>query len=233
MSESRGDPVTAIAMLGEPTRRALYEFVAQQETPVRREEAASALGISRELAAFHLDRLVQGGLLEADYRRPAGNRGGPGAGRPPKRYRRAAGEVAVSLPPRRYHLIADVLAEALTRGDVLRGAEAVAEVARRRGSEIGLEARNGSESPWNGNRVAAELQKLLQRSDFDPAVDAESRKIYLRNCPYERLASDYRALTCGMNHAWAQGVLDAIGDDHVSVELAPAPGRCCLIFDPV
>ena len=64
-----------------------------------RDDAAAALGISRELAAFHLDRLVEGGLLETEYRRLTG-RTGPGAGRPAKLYRRVAGDVAVSLPPR-------------------------------------------------------------------------------------------------------------------------------------
>src|SRR5918911_20308 len=53
----------------------------------------------RDLAAFHLDKLVEAGLLEASFRR-LGERRGPGAGRPAKLYRRGAGEVAASLPPR-------------------------------------------------------------------------------------------------------------------------------------
>ena len=65
--------------------------------PLSRDEAASALGISRELAAFHLDRLLRAGLLEAEYRR-LGGRTGPGAGRPAKLYRRSSREIAISLP---------------------------------------------------------------------------------------------------------------------------------------
>ncbi len=85
-TESIQNAVGAIALLDEPKRRRLYEYVAESDEPVGRDQAAAALGISRELAAFHLDRLVEGGLLETEYRRRSG-RGGPGAGRPAKLYR--------------------------------------------------------------------------------------------------------------------------------------------------
>jgi hypothetical protein len=62
------------------------------------DEAAAEMGISRELAAFHLDRLVSGGLLVPEYRR-LNDRTGPGAGRPAKLYRRSAADIALSLPP--------------------------------------------------------------------------------------------------------------------------------------
>src|SRR3954447_16634908 len=91
----------AIASLDEPARRALYEWVATSGRAVGRDEAASAIGVSRALAAFHLDRLVRDGLLVPEYRRLSG-RSGPGAGRPAKLYRRASGEVGVTLPERRY-----------------------------------------------------------------------------------------------------------------------------------
>src|SRR5688572_28996538 len=88
-SDNRDEPssITAIALLGEPTRRRLYEFVTTRDG-VGRDAAAAALGVSRELAAFHLDKLVEGGLLETSYRRLSG-RSGPGAGRPAKLYKRS------------------------------------------------------------------------------------------------------------------------------------------------
>jgi len=101
--------------------------------PVSREDAAGALDMSRELAAFHLDRLVEAGLLEPEYRRRTG-RSGPGAGRPATLYRRVSCEVAVSLPPRRYDLAADLMATALDRLADGSGAEVAADVARERGS---------------------------------------------------------------------------------------------------
>ena len=90
--------LAALAPLAEPLRRRLYLFVAGSPDAVGRDEAAQELGISRSLAAFHLDRLVDEGLLRPEYRRLSG-RTGPGAGRPAKLYRRATETRAVSLPP--------------------------------------------------------------------------------------------------------------------------------------
>ncbi|TDE18841.1 transcriptional regulator, partial [Actinomadura sp. 6K520] len=105
------EDIDAIALLQDPVRRRLYEFVAAQGREVGRNEAAEAAGVARTLAAFHLDRLVDAGLLEAGSRRLTG-RSGPGAGRPAKVYRRSPGERGVSVPARDYRTAAGLLAEA-------------------------------------------------------------------------------------------------------------------------
>ena len=73
--------LAALSGLDDPVRGRLYEFVSGRDEPVGRDEAAAAAGIGRPLAAYHLDKLVELGLLTASYRRPAGP-GRPG-GRPP------------------------------------------------------------------------------------------------------------------------------------------------------
>ena len=101
----------ALALLTDPVRRSAYQVVADAGgEPVGRDEVAAALGVGRTLAAFHLDKLVDAGLLEASFARRTG-RSGPGAGRPAKLYRRAAGEHVVSVPPRAYLSAAELLAE--------------------------------------------------------------------------------------------------------------------------
>src|SRR3954467_10791043 len=107
------DRVAALAALDDPTRRAVFDLVARAATAISRDAAADALGVSRRVAAFHLDRLAEQGLLVVEYRRPPG-RSGPGAGRPAKLYRRSEDEVAVSLPERHYDLVGGLLAEAVT-----------------------------------------------------------------------------------------------------------------------
>ena len=79
MDSWTGQAVAAIAALDDDVRRALYEHVRAAGVPVTREEAATAVGISRKLAAFHLDKLVELGVLRVRVR--AGDRpaGGPGA----------------------------------------------------------------------------------------------------------------------------------------------------------
>src|SRR4051794_35344309 len=99
MSESFAADVASVAALGEPVRRDLYRYVVTQHDPVSREAAAAATGVAHHVAKFNLDRLVAEGLLDVEYSRPPG-RGGPGAGRPAKLYRRAARDISVSLPER-------------------------------------------------------------------------------------------------------------------------------------
>src|SRR2546430_13445566 len=90
-----------VAALRDPTRRRLYSYVESQPVAVSRDEAARELGISRALAAFHLEKLVNVGLLRPEYRRLSG-RTGRGAGRTSKLYRRSATHFEFSLPHRPY-----------------------------------------------------------------------------------------------------------------------------------
>lgn len=97
--------------LSEPRRRAVFDAVVEAARPVTRDEVAAACEISRELATFHLEKLFDVGLLSVDFARPEG-RAGRGAGRPAKRYQRAAFELSVQLPPREYELAARILVAA-------------------------------------------------------------------------------------------------------------------------
>ncbi len=225
------DPVEAIALLDEPNRRRLYELVAVSREPISRDEAAAELGMSRDLAAHHLDRLLDAGLLEVEYRR-RGGRSGPGAGRPAKLYRRTERELAVSFPSRRYDVAAELLATAFDRLDAPAGAEAVAGVARELGTHVGLEARRTVGSRPSRKRLATALLDLLRGAGYGPEVNEESGGVCLRNCPYHALAESHRILTCGMNLAWAEGVADALGDSGLRPQLDPKPGYCCVAFEP-
>ncbi len=222
------DPIAAVALLEEPNRRHLYDLVAASDEPVGRDDAAAALGISRELAAFHLDRLVHGGLLETEYRR-RGGRTGPGAGRPAKFYRRANRQVAISLPPRNYAFAADLMATALDRSGAASGAAVVATAARERGITIGAAARDAAGARPGRHRLLAALLDVLRGAGYEPRIETKDGTVGLRNCPYEELASDHRELTCGMSLAWAGGVVDGLGSP-ASAQLAPEPGRCCVVF---
>ncbi len=225
------DAIEALAALGEPNRQRLYELVAAGREAVGRDEAAAALGISRELAAFHLDRLVEAGLLETEYRR-LGGRSGPGAGRPAKLYRPAEREVILSIPPRQYDVAAEVLAEGLDRLQGTRGSDAVGTVARERGTTMGLAARRNAGSRPGRRRLRSALVDLLRDGGYAPEVDEGSGAVCLGNCPYHALAVSHRALTCGMNLAWAGGVVDALAGSSLRPELDPKPGYCCVVFRP-
>jgi predicted ArsR family transcriptional regulator len=227
-----GDDLAAIAALEEPNRRRLYELVASAHDDVGRDRAADALGISRELAAFHLDRLVEAGLLEAGYRRLSG-RSGPGAGRPAKVYRRAGRELAVSIPPRRYAAIADHFAEGLSglARDVGPDAveRALAGPARERGRAAGIEARAAAGRRPTHQRLVSALRGLLARAGYEPAPTAAGG-LALCNCPYRALAEAHRDLTCSTNLAWAEGLVEGLADGRLEATFTPTAGRCCVTF---
>lgn len=228
------DAVAAVALLAEPNRRRLYDLVRASRRLVGRDESAAALGISRELAAFHLDRLVEGGLLVAEFRR-LGERRGPGAGRPAKLYGPADAEVAVSFPPRDYAGAAELFAEAITSlpgGTRTTAAAKVNEVARARGEAAGVKARRQAGPRPSRRRLGEALVGMLEQSGYEPVVDPDHGALRLGNCPYRAIATSNRGLTCRMNLAWAQGVVDGLGDSRLEAHLEFPPGYCCVVFEP-
>jgi predicted ArsR family transcriptional regulator len=203
-----------VAALGEPVRRALYRFVAAQPEPVTREQAAAAVGVAQHTAKFHLDRLVDGHLLEAGYRRPPG-RGGPGAGRPAKVYRRSRTDLDVSLPERRYDLAGRLLVKAVAQAE--RTGSPVSEELREVATQAGRSA---------GTQAASGLFDALAADGYEPRRDGDG--ITLANCPFHALAREATELVCGMNRAYLEGMLRGIGKPGLHARLDPAPGRCCV-----
>ncbi|MEU9304093.1 helix-turn-helix domain-containing protein [Streptomyces sp. NPDC048269] len=216
--EVRDAAVSAIAALGEPTRRRLYDHVVRQSGPVSRDEAAAALGLARQTAAFHLDRLADASLLDVFYERRSG-RSGPGAGRPAKLYRRSANQVAVSLPDRRYELAGRLLAQAVEESDAT--GESVRAVLHRKAEEHGEQL---------GERTTAGVFDVLERYGFEPRREGEV--IVLANCPFHALAREHTRTVCGMNLHLLRGVLSGLGEAGFEACLAPGPGRCCVRLQP-
>ena len=112
--EGFADRVSGLASLAEPVRLELYRYVAGHADAVGRDQAAEGVGVPRHTAKFHLDKLVDEGLLEVEFRRLTG-RDGPGAGRPAKLYRRSGREVSVTVPDREYELAGQLMAAAINR----------------------------------------------------------------------------------------------------------------------
>jgi predicted ArsR family transcriptional regulator len=221
--------IGGIALLDEPVRRALYLHVAGESEPVGRDAAAKAAKTTRENAAFHLDRLVDAGLLEASYKR-LGERTGPGAGRPSKLYRRSARQLDVTLPARRYQLLAELLAAAIERAPGKDPRREIAKAARAFGERIGAEARASARGRGRAARMRAAVA-VLDRQGFEP-VEEPGGSIRLRNCPFDAIARTHRDLVCGMNLSFMEGVLEGLGASGVEATLDPQPGRCCVTLQP-
>lgn len=223
--------VTAIAALGDPTRRALYRYIAAQGVPVGREDAAAAVGVPHHVARFHLDRLHEAGLLQVQYKRPAG-RGGPGAGRPAKLYRPAPAEFAVSVPERRYDLAGLVLTRAVATAiaDDTPAGQALEEAAGEAGRAIGEVARAQADPTGDGAGSLAAALEALDAYGFSPR--AEGGCYVLGNCPFRALSAQMPEVVCRMNLALIAGALDAAGARSASAHPDPAEGRCCVTVQP-
>ncbi|MEF9885789.1 helix-turn-helix transcriptional regulator [Streptomyces sp. P9-A4] len=243
--------IDAIAVLQDPVRRRLYEYVAAQGREVGRNEAAEAAGVARTLAAHHLDKLAEAGLLESGSRRLTG-RSGPGAGRPAKVYTRARAEHSVSLPARDYRTAAELLAEAAEqagldaglcaaarrRGEALRGSaapcgdlEEAMTILAARGYEPHLEG--AASTPYEQGAPHEQGTRDGQDTPDDPPAEgpaeAPAPVVRMRNCPFHSVAERFPPLVCGMNLALLEGLLGT--DGPVRARMDSRPGECCVVVE--
>ncbi|WP_022889908.1 helix-turn-helix transcriptional regulator [Agromyces italicus] len=207
------DAISALGALADPARRRVYRVVSTSRDAVGRDHVAEALELPRSTAAFHLDRLVEAGLLTTESRRLTG-RTGPGAGRPAKLYRRAEHEVGLSLPSRLYELGGRVMAEAIARAaEGVPVREALHEAAERAGRGLA--------------GASDDLGTALDAAGFEPHDDGESG-VTLGTCPFHRLALENPAVVCDLNHALVCGMARSTGADPARVLLDPGAGSCCI-----
>jgi predicted ArsR family transcriptional regulator len=224
--------IAGIAALDQPLRRDLYRLLARAEGWTTRDEAAAALAVARSVAVFHLDKLVEAGLVEVRFERTSG-RTGPGAGRPSKLYRLVDAEVSASVPERHYDLAGSLLATAVAESTRTGApvADCLRTAARAAGELLGEEANAAvAGARGRGPRRQAVLD-VLARHGYEPEI-MKRNEIALANCPFHRLAEEHRELVCGMNLDFLEGLLEGMGPvDTLSARLAPAPGFCCVRID--
>lgn len=225
MQDELSVQASGIGALAEPVRRDLYRYVVREADPVSREQAAAGVGVPLHTAKFHLDKLVDAGLLVVEFRRLTG-RTGPGAGRPAKLYRRADRELAVSLPERRYDLAGRILAAAVEHATAAQVPveSAVREAARAEGRRA-AEGRRTAEG-----RRAEQLTELLVDHGYEPRRRDDD--VVLGNCPFDALVADHTALVCGLNEQFVGGLLDGLACTEWRACLDPEPGLCCVKLRP-
>jgi predicted ArsR family transcriptional regulator len=195
--------VAAVAALADPTRRKVYDAVAGNAHAVGRDDIAREVRIGRTLAAFHLDKLAECGLLEYHFQR------GPAGGRPAKLYRRSGAEKSVTVPPRSYVDAAELLAEAVEKAGADLVLHQVAE-------QHGRRAKPG------------EMWAALRERGYEPCeVDGV---VKLRNCPFHVLAQEFPPLVCGMNLALLTGLAKA-GRWKAEPKMRPEQGYCCVVLE--
>ncbi len=233
MDSSIARQLPVLRSLDDDARRRIYQVLRDAGRPLTRREVAAAADLPLRLTTFHLERLLDAGLLTSAYARPPG-RSGPGAGRSAKYYEPAAVELEVSIPQRRYALVGSLLVDALSaaqRGEA--AYDAALRVARNRGQAI---ARQAATIPRRGRagerQLPASLAAVLRRLGYEPYEPAAGT-VALRNCPFNTLAEQAPDLVCALNRTFLQGVLEGLGDPNGKALLASCrPGDCCVVLQP-
>jgi predicted ArsR family transcriptional regulator len=226
--DSLAREIAPLSTLHDPIRAAIFIHVARSADPITRDQAAKALAITRRIAAFHLDKLAEAGLLNVSFKRLTG-RTGPGAGRSSKLYRRSDRRFNVAIPARNYELLARLLAAVVQGTQGVSAALLIEPHARSFGVTEGATARKQAGPRPSGKQLLAELVDELTRLGFEPFADGDGT-LRLRNCPYHDMARENTDFVCSMNLALMQGVVEGLDLAEVSPALEPREGMCCVAF---
>lgn len=202
-----------VAALGDGTRRRVFFTVREADGLMGKDEVAEAVGITRRLAGFHLDKLVEQGFLRAEFQRRTG-RTGPGAGRPAKLYALAEAEQQSRLEVKHYELLAELLLRAMSDRSGEDPQEVLERVGYEFGRELGEAERKAGRSPSYQSTTDAVMGVVgvLTRFGFGATAEEDGR-ITARACPFEEMAKVDPVRVCGLDRAIWRGVLSAFNPD--------------------
>lgn len=185
-------------------------------------ELGELLGLHVTTVRFHLDRLIEGGLVTSHFARDER------AGRPRKLYVAAPGSLADSQDA--YRILAELLTECFPT-DGTRPPYTPEEAGQRW-------ARHHSEL-YNPDHVDAppahtpggwlakvgDMIDLLSEWGYTPTVHTRdagrTAEIELHHCPLLPLAQSNPAVVCGIHRGLIRGAMDALGEHDTEVSLVP------------
>lgn len=206
-----------LAVEGRPTRDAGLSAA----------ELGEILELHSTTVRFHLDQLVEAGLVESHFVR------GGGAGRPKKKYTVVDGELDPIVRPDAtgpFQVLAGLLAEAMdpTQPARLTPEQAGVEWIRQRLAERGeiSTERAGSTGQWLGK--VGGIVDLLEEWGYTPDLEVEGGRgdvtLTLPDCPFLELAKAHPAVVCGVHRGLLKGALDVAGEAQAEVSLRPFVG---------
>ena len=194
------DPLPVFKALGDDTRFAIYQELAQSTAPCSATELAERLDLHPNTVRPHLDRMKEAGLVEVE---PI-HRGT--VGRPQLRYSLAPGAPGLGFDPPAHTLLAGLLAALAEQlgGDGLDAANL--------GRRWGTDATGRRQS---GRGCLAALVAELDRLGFDPVeselggggTEARRVRVDFLHCPFRELAEAYPELVCSLHRGIVEGVV--------------------------
>jgi len=180
--------------LGDPTRHAIFRYVADAGGAVDVAELTGYFGLNHNAIRQHLAKLVDAELVIEDTAPSAGR------GRPRLLYRVAAAVDSRWGVTGAYERLSLLLSE------IIRTDDPPVEVRRRAGRRLHLGA-----SPRRD--PVDELVEQMARQGFDPAVRqrGDDIDVSLRACPFVTTALADPDTVCNLHLGIAYGIADAVG----------------------
>jgi predicted ArsR family transcriptional regulator len=201
--------------LGDPTRHALFRYVAEAGEPTTIAELTAHVGLHHNAVRQHVAKLVGAGLI-VETTAPA-----TGRGRPRLQYTvepGAAGRWGGGVTP--YERLSELLAEIIRTGD------RPVDVGRRAGVRAaGAVARSGG---------VARVLDVMAREGFEPESDrhGDRTQVVLAACPFRTAAIADPLTVCAVHLGLAEGLVE--GTDVRVTALVPRDPRtagCLLEID--
>ncbi len=196
------------AVLADGTRYRIYRSIVERPgAEVTVADVAERFGLHPNVARMHLGKLEQAGLLATSLRR------GPTGGRPARLYRLSDTVASLSMPPRRYDLLAELALKALAdSGDL----ERVAAVCRASGVEAARVSVAGHPDYAHVDRegLVSAIREVGEEVGMLPEVswDGSTLAIDVRNCIFKELSTGQPELVCVMHHAFLEGFIEQLAD---------------------
>jgi predicted ArsR family transcriptional regulator len=192
--------------LGDPTRRAIYIAVRESADALTTSEVAELFSIHPNVARHHLDLLTADGYLAVSLPQPRS--GGPGAGRPAKRYEATSKEVTVHFAPRRFEMLVEMLIQILNEVHPPNVGAIAEKVGRSYGAELASEIGATGEPGYEGavKAVASAMTGLGFTIDPDPAEG----QLLTSHCPFGEAATSHPEVICSLDRGIVAGLFGGL-----------------------
>lgn len=193
-------------VLAQATRARLFALLGDLGRPAGIEELAQRLGLHPNGVRFHLDRLLEAGLVER-------RRAPQPRGRPRDEWSVSAEALPGGDPPRAYGDLARWLARAIPPiPSRLRDVE-------RAGREIGREL-----APSGAASTEDALRDTMTGLGFQPHLErGHSGRLScsLRNCPYRNSVKENQEVVCTLHRGITRGILEVLEPSARLVDFVP------------
>lgn len=201
--------------LGDPTRFAIFEHVANSPDPIGVAELTERMGFNHNAIRQHLAKLVDADLV-VESTEP---RTTPGRPRLAYQARTDAFDRFQNRSGGSYQRLATMLLDLAATGDT------PYEVGRRSAQCTELD------EPTDDDGTIEAVMHRLDLDGFAPSRDEST--VRLDRCPFAELASDNAAVVCELHRGLIDGCLEQLSDT-TTVALTPKPpatAGCLVAFD--